>query len=215
MHALHSFKWHFRCSARWIQIWVWNAYTSSKWQQWRVDWRNGALSLLIYRSDGLVYLWIESFIQHHQMVIGWNQLESFWSGNQDVWYSGASALFLEGTRDLVRWNSLTSVQPLVLGHALTAFCCVFHTNTNMTFSWYFNMVSVKWQKTSFVPMYNWHQWFHEEPSTSVEPFHSTKGFIEPSKCSSHTKRFFMNSSVKGSLENQEWSLNGITAKTLL
>lgn len=76
-----------------------------------------------------VYLWIESFIQHHQMVIGWNLLESFWSGNQDVWYSGASALFLEGTRDLVRWNSLTSVQPLVLAHALTQ---------NMTFSWYFS-----------------------------------------------------------------------------
>lgn len=84
----------------------------------------------IYHSDGLVYLRIESFmIQHHQMVIVWKPLESFRSGNQDVWYSGASALFLEGTRDLVRWNSLTSVQPLVLAHALTQ---------NMTFSWYFS-----------------------------------------------------------------------------
>ncbi|RXN35659.1 splicing arginine serine-rich 15-like protein [Labeo rohita] len=50
-----------------------------------VDWRGGALSLLIYHSDGLVYLWIESFMKrHHQMVIGWNRLESFWSGDQDV-----------------------------------------------------------------------------------------------------------------------------------
>ncbi len=35
----------------------------------------------------------------------------------------------------VKFSYLTSVQPLALGHALTAFCCVFHTITqNMTFS---------------------------------------------------------------------------------
>lgn len=55
----------------------------------------------------------------------------------------------------VKFSYLTSVQPLVLGHALTAFCCVFHTiNTQWLSADILNMVSVKWQKTYFVPMYS-------------------------------------------------------------
>ncbi|ROL43562.1 Splicing factor, arginine/serine-rich 15 [Anabarilius grahami] len=46
-----------------------------------------------------LYLWTESFmIQHHQMVIDRNRLESFWSSNQDILDRLLS--FLEGTRDL-------------------------------------------------------------------------------------------------------------------
>lgn len=66
-----------------------------------VDGRDEALFLRMHRSDGLAFLRTESFmIQHHQMVIGRNRLESFWSSNQDILDRLLS--FLEGTRDLVR-----------------------------------------------------------------------------------------------------------------
>jgi len=49
---------------------------------------------------------------------------------------------------------------------------------------------------------NWHRWFHEEPSMSIEPFHSYSGkrFFGFLKCSSHFKtRFFSELFIKRSL----------------
>ncbi len=45
-------------------------------------------------------------------------------------------------------------------------------------------------------------WFHEEPSISIEPFHSTKGFIRLLQCSSHIPIYTFK--TKGSLSMVSW-----------
>ncbi len=52
-----------------------------------------------------------------------------------------------------------------------------------------------------------HLWFHEEPLLSMEPFNCKKGSLDFLNVL-HSKK------KNGSFENQQWFINGISAKIL-
>lgn len=143
MHC-RTFKWHFRCSTSWIQIWEWNAYTPLSKQQQCIDWRDGASTTAM-----ALCIW--------GLSLSWYSITKWWLfGNRWNHFGRATRMsdilecllsFREGTRDLVRWNSLLlDFSPTtILGQVLTASCCVFLT---------LNTKYVKLQKTSFVLIYS-------------------------------------------------------------
>lgn len=62
----------------------------------------------------------------------------------------------------------------------------------------------------------WHQGFHEELLTFIEPFHCTKSslFFKAEKCSSDYYKVLLKTWLKGSLGNQKQLFYGLTTKIL-